>query len=370
MKFLLIAITLVFSSGVFPNQASAQRDHVSYQIFYDQLSPYGQWIEYPNYGHVWIPDAGRGFAPYASDGYWIHTRYGWTWMSEYNWGWAPFHYGRWDYDSFYGWFWVPGYEWGPSWVNWRSANGYYGWQPMRPGYGVYSGFYNNHYNNFDHWTFVRQNDFGRSDIYNYYVNRSDYPRIIENSSIIDNTVQERRRQVYYISGPDRRDVERISGNRVRSVTLRDTDTPGQQLDNNRLQLYRPLFNVSSERDQLRIPVRIENRDIRQLPPDNRRPGQSQQETTPELKQPVRQIPAENRQINRGEGERVQPVPPGRVPLETPGRQSLPVRESQKTNTKEVEKVQTSPPARVPLETPRRNRQPVPETTVKKKEPEH
>jgi hypothetical protein len=33
-------------------------------------------------------------------------------------------------------------------------------------------------------------------------------------------------------------------------------------------------------------------------------------------------------------------------------------------------VQTSPPARVPLETPRRNRQPVPETTVKKKEPEH
>lgn len=351
MKFFIIIVTLVISAGVFQKQASAQREIVSYQIFYDQLSPYGQWIDYPNYGNVWIPDAGPGFTPYSSNGYWLHTRYGWTWMSGYNWGWAPFHYGRWDYDSFYGWLWIPDYEWGPSWVNWRSANGYYGWQPMRPGYGIYSGFYGDHYSNNDHWIFVRNNHFGRSDIYNYYVNRSDYTRIIENSSVIDNTLYDRRRQVSYITGPNRRDVERHTGNRVRSVTIKDNDTPVQQLNNNRLQLYRPQFNVTEDRELLRMPPRIENQENRQQPIDNRRTIQQQRETNPEYTRPMRQIAPENQQIKRGERDNVQPAPPVRVPVETPRRQR-----QQQINRSENEKVQPAPPARVPVETPRRTRQ--------------
>ena len=30
---------------------------VTTQVFYDQLSPYGQWVNYGNYGYVWIPSA-------------------------------------------------------------------------------------------------------------------------------------------------------------------------------------------------------------------------------------------------------------------------------------------------------------------------
>ncbi len=359
---------MVFSAGIFQKQASAQQGNVNYQVFYDQLSPYGRWIEYPNYGYVWLPDAGPNFTPYSTNGYWVHSRYGWTWMSDYNWGWAPFHYGRWDYDSFYGWLWIPDYEWGPSWVNWRSANGYYGWQPMRPGYGIYSGFYGDRYTNYDHWTFVRHNDFGRYDVYNYYVNRSDYPRIIENSSVIDNTWYDRRRQVSYSSGPNRRDVERITGSRVRSVNIRDNDIPVQQLNNSRLQLYRPQFNVSGDRVIMRKPARIETQDIRQLPVDNRRSILQHQETSPENTRPVRQVAPGNQQINRGVSESGQPATPARVPEETPRRQSQSVRETQQINKSENVKVPAATPARVPAENPRRTRQPV-EPPVRERQPE-
>lgn len=365
MTILILTVTMVISAGICQKQVSAQQGNVSYQVFYDHLSPYGQWIDYPNYGNVWVPNAGPGFSPYSTNGYWIHTQYGWTWMSDYTWGWAPFHYGRWDYDSFYGWLWVPGYEWGPSWVNWRSSSGYYGWQPMRPGFGVYSSFYNNHYNNFDHWTFVRNNDFGRYDIYNYYVNRSDYPRIIENSRIIDNTSYDRRRQVSYISGPDRRDVQKISGNRIRSVAVRDHDMPVQQLSNNRLQLYRPQINAPDGSEQMRLPSRTDRQDIRQLP-ENRRGVQQQQGTTPENTRPARQVSPQNQQINRGESDRVQPTPPVRVPVETPRRQSQPVRGTQQINNSESQKVAT--PARV--ETQQRTRQPLFVIPSRKKDPEN
>jgi len=49
-----------------PQQATAQGVGVSFQLFYDELSPYGQWVEYPGYNYVWIPDAGPDFSPYAT----------------------------------------------------------------------------------------------------------------------------------------------------------------------------------------------------------------------------------------------------------------------------------------------------------------
>src|ERR1035438_2542995 len=67
---------------------------VSYQTFYDQLSPYGQWIDYPEYGYVWMPYVDAGFKPYATNGHWVYSDDGWVWASGYDWGWATFHYGR------------------------------------------------------------------------------------------------------------------------------------------------------------------------------------------------------------------------------------------------------------------------------------
>jgi len=123
--FAVLFLTLSYSC-VIQQPVSAQQENVSFQVFYDQLSPYGQWVDYANWGYVWIPDAGPDFEPYSTAGHWVMTKYGWTWVSEYPWGWAPFHYGRWDFNDDLGWFWIPDTEWGPAWVTWRRANGYYG----------------------------------------------------------------------------------------------------------------------------------------------------------------------------------------------------------------------------------------------------
>lgn len=110
--------------------------------FWDDLSPYGEWLHHPRYGYVWTPyGTYAGWRPYTY-GRWAYSDYGWTWVSYYDWGWAPFHYGRWSYDSLYGWLWVPGTTWGPAWVAWRHGAGVVGWAPLPPsavwvpGYGV------------------------------------------------------------------------------------------------------------------------------------------------------------------------------------------------------------------------------------------
>ena len=41
-----------------PPQVSAPPEYgpqPTYQVFYDELGPYGSWVEYPSYGYVWIP---------------------------------------------------------------------------------------------------------------------------------------------------------------------------------------------------------------------------------------------------------------------------------------------------------------------------
>src|SRR5271154_1658872 len=132
---------------------NSNQPDISYQTFYDDLSPYGQWIDYPNYGYVWQPSVGSDFKPYATNGHWVYTDMGWTWVSDYNWGWATFHYGRWFYDGNYGWMWVPGYDWAPAWVSWRSSNDYYGWAPLMPDVSISISFgsYNPPVN---YWCFV------------------------------------------------------------------------------------------------------------------------------------------------------------------------------------------------------------------------
>ncbi len=105
---------------------------VSISYFYDSLSPYGQWIQDPNFGWVWTPyDMLANWRPYQ-DGHWENTDYGWSWASNEPWGWATYHYGRWTFDDSYGWVWVPGTEWAPAWVAWRNGDDCVGWAPLPP----------------------------------------------------------------------------------------------------------------------------------------------------------------------------------------------------------------------------------------------
>jgi len=46
---------------------------ISVQTFYDELQPFGDWINTPEYGYVWRPylDDPDGFRPYATGGEWV-----------------------------------------------------------------------------------------------------------------------------------------------------------------------------------------------------------------------------------------------------------------------------------------------------------
>jgi hypothetical protein len=252
LKFSGMVLILVVSSIIFSQQASAQTTQVSFQEFYDQLSPYGQWVNYSSYGYVWMPDAESDFVPYSTNGHWILTEYGWAWVSEYAWGWAPFHYGRWNFDDQLGWFWVPDTEWGPSWVIWRSAYGYYGWSPMKSGINV-----KNQYNaDNNHWIFVRDRDFEKTNVSHYIVNRSEYDRIIRKSTIIKRTYTDNKRHITYVAGPRRADIQKITGKKINPVVVRENKTPGQQLNKGELQIYRPTVSQNNGEGRKSIPNKI------------------------------------------------------------------------------------------------------------------
>ena len=181
---------------------------------------------------------GSAFTPYSTNGYWVLTDEGWTWISDYSWGWAPFHYGRWYNDPSVGYVWVPGYEWGPGWVSWRRSDDYYGWAPIGPGVNI-SVAYSNDYNlPYNQWNFVRCRDFGRRNLNNYYINRSNNVTIINNTTVINNTRVDARNTTFN-PGPDRAEVQHHAGRPITPVAIQDQSRPVQHINSNALQLYRP-----------------------------------------------------------------------------------------------------------------------------------
>jgi hypothetical protein len=105
--------------------------------FRSTLDPYGNWVDDPTYGTVWVPSpsvVGDDFTPYLSAGHWGFDD-DYVWVSDYDWGWAPFHYGRWVYAGPMGWEWIPGRTYAGAWVAWRYGVGdwgYVGWAPLGP----------------------------------------------------------------------------------------------------------------------------------------------------------------------------------------------------------------------------------------------
>ncbi|MCK9205343.1 MAG: hypothetical protein M0P58_13055, partial [Bacteroidales bacterium] len=122
MKKILVVLAFMMVTSLGAEAHGLYNNHVtiSVQTFYDELSPYGDWIYTPEYGYAWRPyiDCAEDFRPYATRGNWANTDLGWNWVSDYRWGWATFHYGRWFFDDYLGWMWIPGYEWAPAWVTW------------------------------------------------------------------------------------------------------------------------------------------------------------------------------------------------------------------------------------------------------------
>jgi len=130
MKSHLLALLAATVLLGFLQSARADTD-ITFQDFYDALSPDGDWVELEEYGYCWRPFVDDHWRPYT-DGQWVYTEAGYTWFSNEPWGWATYHYGRWTKVKNWGWVWVPGYEWGPAWVSWRTNDDYIGWAALPP----------------------------------------------------------------------------------------------------------------------------------------------------------------------------------------------------------------------------------------------
>ncbi len=281
----------------------------NYQQFYDELSPYGQWINNPTYGYVWVPAAGPDFVPYSTAGHWVYSSYGWTWVSDYSWGWAVFHYGLWDYDNFYGWYWIPNSQWGPAWVSWRSSPGYYGWAPLTPEYS-FAAANSNYYIPPERYVFVRQEYITSPEVYQYYAPRSEYHGYMNNSTVISRTNYDNDRHTTFMAGPEQGEVERVTGHQVQPVSFNESSTPGHsQVTGGQLSIYRPaIAKVNPGKGPLPAPAKVAVKSEIVAPAhrapvhQNMNPASKSQPASGKAIQPNENRNEEYERTNKGAGE--------------------------------------------------------------------
>jgi uncharacterized protein DUF6600 len=234
---------------------------ITYNYFHSALSPYGNWIEVPDYGWCWQPTVAvvnSGWRPYCDGGRWVWTDCGWYWQSDYSWGWAPFHYGRWHLSPACGWVWMPDNVWGPAWVTWRYSDAYCGWAPLPPrcyydaGFGfrfrgsrVGIGF--DFGLGFDCYTFIPLNRFCDRTPWHHTLPRSGIVSVFNNCTVINNYITGNNNNVIVNVGPGTRGIAAASRTEIRKVALRDVNPSSGTLikadrldrDGAALAVYRP-----------------------------------------------------------------------------------------------------------------------------------
>lgn len=349
----LLSLLLILGAA---QKIQAQDVEVSYQTFYDNLAPYGQWVYDPQYGNVWVPNEDGDFRPYGSRGHWVMTDYGNTWVSEDPWGWAVYHYGRWTYDPYYGWIWIPGYEWAPAWVSWRYGGGYSGWAPLGPGYVIGVSYYCPD----SWWIFVEPTYMYRDDCFHHWRGAGYNTTYIHQTIIVNNYYQDNNTHVRYNYGPRRDVIERDTHQPVQVYRVSQGNRPGAPSTNgNRVTMYRPSVNresVNTARpgNVVQAPRQISGPQPATNAGGNRQPQfrQDVQRQNGNNPQPGNRLPNNNQQP----GER-NPVnnnnQPGRVNNQQPGdryqnnnnQPQPPARNNQQPGNRNQNNNQPQPPAR-------------------------
>lgn len=253
------AIPAAYSESA-PQVAVQEPQPVTVNYFYQTLSPYGSWMEVPDYGWCWQPTAmsiNSDWRPYGDCGRWLYTDNGWYWQSDYSWGWAPFHYGRWFRHQNYGWMWAPDTVWGPSWVCWRSTPVYCGWAPLPPGAFYSPGFGFSYYGvhvgddfgfglSASFFTFVHYRHFSDRNPWRYHAGDREAHDLYGHSAVRN----------HYFKGPNgavinegvgRDTISRFSRTEIRKVAVRDLPPAAGKIvrpdrlerDGKSLVIYRP-----------------------------------------------------------------------------------------------------------------------------------
>jgi hypothetical protein len=257
LRYSCVIIIATFFLSFCGGKAMAQDDQpasgsITYQTFYDELSPFGTWIDYPGYGHVWSPQTDGDFRPYATNGYWVYSDEGWAWTSNYSWGWAPFHYGRWMYDDSYGWLWVPGYDWSPAWVTWGTADNYYAWAPLMPEVNAGVQFSSWRPHSF-YWNICEQGHIYDRDLSNSLLTQQQAGNITGHIAIINNFTNTRVHNLFYAKGPAVNDVEKFTNHKIDPVSVKEVNNISQvKHEGNEMKVYRPQVQQPQPRQFRRV----------------------------------------------------------------------------------------------------------------------
>lgn len=292
-KLLYLSIALTMLATISFSQKTFAQDtaEITYQDFYDNLSPYGTWIDYASYGQVWRPNVEDDFRPYLTNGYWTYTDEGWYWNSNYEWGWATFHYGSWIYDDYYGWLWIPGYSWAPAWVTWGSFNGYYGWAPLMPGVNIRRGFGSWHPHAF-YWNVVPCNRMCDRDLSIIRIVDRNAKKIGKHMVIVNNFVSpSNHRTDSYSAGPKIEEVTNYTQRNISVTKITNSNTfERNKMEGNNLRVYRPEVRI----DQPQQTREAEKMNIRPIINNNQWP--KRKFNTRQQKENVERLPMHMRSM--------------------------------------------------------------------------
>ena len=274
---------------------------VDYKNFYDQLSPYGEWLEvrpeevglqfntassdYSNSDlfslsdiigvkevyaaaedaemvFVWKPSNELGvklvkeetaeFKPYTN-GQWIYTDEGWYFKAPTPAEETVSHYGRWVNTPSAGWLWVPGRVWSPAWVDWKQDEKYLAWAPLPPSVYVVNNTVNVPVIEERNYVIVEKKYFLEPQVYKYTTINSSLSPVremtrIENIVIVNNTIINK--------GPAVNIFEALIGkviNPVKIVTVKNI-AEAKYTDREYI-VYKPVFKKYKNKGNKRFTVK-------------------------------------------------------------------------------------------------------------------
>jgi Family of unknown function (DUF6600) len=310
----LLILSVIFFTRCATTYAPAPQvsTELTYQDFYNDLSPYGTWMNYPEYGNVWSPGVEGDFRPYGTNGHWVLSAEGWAWLSDYSWGWAPFHYGRWFYDDLYGWLWVPGYFWAPAWVTWGDVDGYYCWAPITPDIDITRHFNDYRPNSF-YWNAVPREHIYDANLSGEIVPANNVSSFVNRISIVDNFRATRRGNNFYSRGPAQEEVQKYVPAKIEQYSFKDVNNRGNAVRNgNTINVYRPQVQDPKVTRQQHPQQDLQPAEYRQVQPsvakpiikENQRPAVQRSEQRVNIQRlPVQHAPTPTPERNGGRNSR-------------------------------------------------------------------
>ncbi|MCE1163891.1 MAG: hypothetical protein LWX07_00655 [Bacteroidetes bacterium] len=264
--------------------------NADYKNFYDDLKPYGTWVEVNlknksvesgaaeqdnlsetirnvlgikdakadaglgwSVFYVWRPSPNTAISIAAGDpapamyvpytnGQWVYTDYGWNFRAATPYEELTHHYGRWVYTVPYGWIWVPGNRWAAAWVSWDYDDDYIAWTPGSPGIYLAVNYYGLPYRLEPNYVVCERRHFIDPYVYRYsglYREHEFEKKYRDMESFSGNRYAGNK---HFGFGPDPKRVEKDYGRKIEPIHLNSVSDRGKvKYGNKQFDVYAPRF---------------------------------------------------------------------------------------------------------------------------------